>query len=535
MGACRLAFILSIISTSLWAQQSNRYVVFFKDKNNTPYSLSDPGAFLSNKSLYRRAHSKISVTTDDLPVNPSYVSQVKASGAKTFFTSRWMNAVLVEATPTIISTIVSLPIVSNATLVAPGARLIGGRTKQLKIKNGADSPSATQTQIDMLGLDSMHSEGFYGEGILVSIFDAGFPGVNKTTAFQPVFAENRLRLTKDFVSNSDNVYQYDPHGAEVFSVIAGQLDGVFEGGAYKSNYMLFVTEDTSSEYRVEEYNWLFAAEKADSAGTDVIQSSLGYNLFDDASMNYTSANLDGKTAIISKAAAFARDRGIIVVESAGNEGSSSWKFITPPADVDGILAVGSVNSSGIKSTFSSFGPTADGRIKPDVVALGQSTSVILPNGSLGTDSGTSLAAPLVTSLVIGLLQAYPQLTPAEIVQAVKLSADKGNQPNNSLGYGLPNYIAVKHYLESNQSGDDVFIYPNPSASTLNLAFKNIPEGTVDLSFYDSQGKVMATPGINSLDWLSNPVTISLSNLAAGTYLLKVKTSSIIKTFRFVKL
>ncbi|MEJ0054391.1 MAG: S8 family peptidase [Bacteroidota bacterium] len=534
MVACKLIIFLSVISTSVWAQ-SNRYVVFFKDKNNTPYSLSNPEAFLSTKSINRRDHSRIAVTEDDLPVNPSYVSQVKAAGAKTFFRSKWMNAVLVEASPAVIAVIVNLPIVSKIQFVAPGTKLIGGRTKELKIRNSADSPAATRTQLEMLGLDSMHSEGYYGEGITVSVFDSGFPGVNVAQAFQPIFTENRLKMTTDFVANSGNVYQYNQHGTEVFSIIAAQLTNAFEGGAFKASYILFVTEDVSSEYKIEEYNWLFAAEKADSAGTDVIQSSLGYNTFDDASMNYTVANLDGKTAVISKAAAFARDRGIIVVVSAGNEGNNQWHFITPPADVEGVIATGSVNSSLVKSNFSSVGPTADGRTKPDVVALGQGTATILANGSVGSDTGTSLAAPLVTSLVTGLLQAYPQLTPAEIIQAIKLSASKGNSPGPMIGYGIPNYIAIKNYLESNQSGDEVFIYPNPAASTLNLAFKKIPEGIVDLTFYDSQGKLLANPDFSSLDWQNNPVTISLSNLVAGTYLMKVKTASIIKTFRFVKL
>ena len=220
--------------------------------------------------------------------------------------------------------------------------------------------------------------------------------------------------------------------------------------------------------------------------------------------------------------------------SAGNDGNNAWHYVTPPADVDGILAVGAVNSVGTKVGFSAFGATSDGRIKPDVMALGQNTVVIQPDGTLGTASGTSLAAPLVTSLVMGLLQAYPELTPAEIVQVIKLSASKGNTPDNQLGFGLPNYIAVKNYLESNQSGDDIFIFPNPIESTLKVAFKKLPEGQVDLSFYDAQGKFLSNP-VSTLNWLINPLEISLSNLAAGTYFLKVKTSTLIKTFRFVKL
>ncbi|CAN5414653.1 S8 family serine peptidase [soil metagenome] len=533
MAACRLVLILSILSFSVQAQD-NRYIVFFKDKNSNPYSIGQPEQFLSARAIARRSHSGVTINKDDLPVTPSYVSQIKSTGAKTFFTSRWMNAVLVEASPTVIDMIALLPTVLRTELVAPGTRLLGGRQKQLKQKNVTTSDEATQTQLQMLGLDTMQSDGFIGDGVLVSILDGGFPGVNTAGSFQSIFLDNRMKLTKDYVTNSGNVYQFDKHGTEVFSVIAAQSIGSFTGGAFKSSYMLFVTEDVTSEYRIEEYNWLFAAEKADSAGTDIIQSSLGYSEFDDSSMDYTAANLDGNTAVVSRAAAFARDRGIIVVVSAGNEGNKSWKFITPPADVDGILAAGAVNSSGQIVGFSSIGPTADGRIKPDVVALGQGTRVILPNGSLGTESGTSLAAPLITSLAAGLIQAYPELSPVEIVQAIRLSANRSDRPSNQYGYGLPNYIAVKNYLESNKSGDEVFIYPNPSSTVLSLAFKNLPEGEIDLSFFDSQGKALSNPAL-SLSWLNNPLNISLSNLAPGSYLLKVKTTTMVKTFRFVKL
>ncbi|HWA32905.1 MAG TPA: S8 family peptidase, partial [Cyclobacteriaceae bacterium] len=304
--------------------------------------------------------------------------------------------------------------------------------------------------------------------------------------------------------------------------------------AYRASYMLFVTEDTKSEYRVEEYNWLFAAERADSAGTDIIHASLGYNLFDDSSMDYKTSDVNGKTAIVSKAAAMALDRGIVVVVSAGNEGNNNWHYVTPPADVNGIVSVGAVTYAGVRVNFSSVGPTSDGRIKPEVVAVGSGTSVIEPDGSVSTASGTSLAAPLVTSLLAGLMQKYPSLLPAEIVNAVTASASQATSPDNMLGYGIPNYIAVKNYLESSAANEDVFIFPNPADSSLSLSFRKLPVGDVDLSFYDAQGKLLANP-IQTLDWLTNPVLIPLENFAPGTYLLKVKTSTLTRTFRFVKL
>lgn len=532
MVGCKGVFILLIVSSSTWAQ-SNRYVVFFKDKNSNPYLLSQPEGFLSPKSLKRRTHSGISLTAEDLPVTPSYLAQVKATGAKTFFTSKWMNGVLVEGSASMISSIASLPFVTKVDFVAPGKKLIGGRSKQLDRPNSRNAMGTTEAQLQMLGLDKMHQDGFYGEGVTISILDGGFQGVNSALPFQPIFAEGRVKMTQDFVTNSGNVYQFDAHGTEVFSVIAAKGE-MFTGGAYKANYLLFVTEDVGSEYRIEEYNWLFAAEKADSAGTDVIQSSLGYNLFDDSQMDYKITDLNGKTAVVSKAASMARDRGIIVVVSAGNEGTSGWHFITPPADVDGILSAGAINNLGAKVGFSSFGPTSDGRVKPDVVALGQNATVILPDGTINTNSGTSFASPLVASLVAGLLQAYRSYTPAELVQAIKLSASQSKTPDNQLGYGVPNYIAVKNYLESNLSANEVFIYPNPTESTLRLAFKNLPQGQVDISFYDALGNLLSNP-VTTLNWLNNPMEIPLSNLAAGSYFLKVKTATVSKTFRFVKL
>ena len=533
MAGFKWALVLWTISFSIRAQ-TNRYIVSFKDKTNTPYSLDQPQEFLSTRSIARRSHNGIALNQDDLPVTPTYVAQVKQMGAKIFFTSKWLNSLLIEADETTVSSISLLPFVTKTEMVAPGKRLAGGRLKQVRQKNAGNADQASHTQLEMLALDTMHSHGIHGEGVMISVLDGGFPGVNSATPFEPIFAEGRIIMTRDFVTNSGNVYQFDKHGTEVFSVIAALLQGTFTGGAYKANYLLFVTEDVASEYRVEEYNWLFAAEKADSAGTDIIQSSLGYNLFDDSKMDYKISELNGKTAISTKAASLARDRGIIVVVSAGNDGNNGWHYVAPPADADGILAVGAVDAAGTKMGFSAYGPTSDGRTKPDVVALGQNTAVIHPDGTLGTSSGTSLAAPLVTSLAAGLLQEFPELTTAELIQVIKLSANKGNAPNNQVGFGLPNYIAVKNYLESTKSGDDVFIFPNPAESSLHLAFKKLPEGQVELSFYDSQGKAISDPS-TTLDWLNNPLEISLANLVAGSYFLKVKTSTLLKVFHIVKL
>lgn len=532
MAGFRVFVILVVLSVQGWAQTNHRYMVFFKDKNGTPYQVSQPLTFLSQRAVDRRNRLGLSVSPEDLPVTPSYVAQVKGLGAKTFFTSRWMNAVLVEASASVIASVAALPTVLKTELAAPGGKLLGGRTREPALGQSTASAESTDTQLTMLGLDKMHADGWHGEGVMISILDGGFIGVSTAQAFQSAFSEGRVKMTQDLVTNSGNVYQFHDHGTKVFSIISGQIPGQFTGGAYRANYLLFVTEDVSSEYRIEEYNWLFAAEKADSAGTDIIQSSLGYNLFDDASMNYKIADLDGKTSVITRAAGMARDRGIVVVVSAGNQ--EGWPYVSMPADTDGILAVGAVTSTGTRAGFSSYGPTADGRLKPDVAAMGQGVMVVLGNGTPGTDSGTSMAAPLVTSLAAGLLQAYPASTPSQIIEFIKQSASQGTHPDNLLGYGIPNYAAVKNYLAASQSVNDIFLFPNPVSDLMKLAFKKLPEGAVTLTFYDLQGRQLYNPVV-TLDWLSNPVDIVVSNLPAGTFLLKVQTNSAVRTVRFVKL
>lgn len=536
MAVCRLAIVCFLewfIGFSLHAQ-ADRHVVYFKDKNNSPYSVQQPEAFLSERSIKRRAHSGIAVVTEDLPVNPNYVSQVHATGAKTYFTSRWMNAVLVEATAAQITSIAALPFVQRTELVAPGQQLRGGRVAKTKSSLAIAAETSTSVQLTMLGLDKMHIDGFRGNGIMIAVFDAGFPGINTLQSFQSIFEQGRMIMTKDYVYNSDNVYQYYAHGTEVLSVMAANNGMGFVGGADAAEYLLFVTEDYYTEYRIEEFNWLFAAEKADSAGADIIQASLGYNFFDDYNMDYAVTSLDGKSAVVSIAAGLASDRGMIVSVSAGNEGTKPWHYITPPADVDGILATGAVNASLTKASFSSFGPTADGRIKPDVMALGSNTVIMRQDGSIAQSSGTSFASPLVASLAAGLLQAYPDLKPAQLVQIIRNTASKSNQPDNSMGYGIPHYVAVKNYMTVSELSEDVFLFPNPSVGSVFVGFSTLPLEPVSLVMTDLSGRTVMDTSVMP-DWQNNPLEVPLGNLSPGLYVLKVSAAGRVSVLRFVKM
>jgi serine protease AprX len=536
MDRINLTTIFFLLVALSAGAQTNQYFVSFKDKTGTPFSVSEPIKFLSTKSIERRNRQGISITVDDLPVNPAYVSQVKLAGATTFFASRWWNGVLIESSAAANAVIATLPFVNSVTFVAPGKKNTSGRVSHTKQKKNstADLP-VNQVQLQQLGLDEMHAQGYRGENINIAIFDSGFIGVDVTSPFSVLFSEDRIKQTFNFVNNSTAVYKKDDHGTEVLSVMAAYSPGSYTGGAHKANYFLYLTEDVGSEYRVEEYNWTIAAERSDSAGVDIINSSLGYNQFDDPSMDYAKADLDGKKAVITRAARKAIDRGIVVVCSAGNEGGNSWKLVTPPSDAEGILAVGSVSRVGSLSSSSSQGPTADSRTKPDVVALGVGTSVIKSNGSVGTASGTSLASPLVASLAAGVLQANPLLSADEIYNAIINSADQSFRPDNLKGYGLPHFIAVKNYLESAKVNEPISVYPNPVTNNImKVRLKSLTDQPVYLSIYDSKGAV-AEELSRQFIWLNNPLEYDLSKLVPGLYFIKVTTSDQTSVVKFVKM
>jgi subtilisin family serine protease len=389
----------------------------------------------------------------------------------------------------------------------------------------------------MIGISDMHSAEVRGEGMVIAVFDAGFEGVNVIEPFQHIFSEGRLNtdVSYDFVYDAPDVFRHDDHGTAVFSVIAAYSADAFTGGAYKANYQLYVTEDVGSEYRIEEYNWLFAAERADSAGVDIINSSLGYNTFDDSDMNYSKAELDGKTAVVSQAAQLASERGIIVVASAGNEGNNSWGLITPPADNEYVLVAAGVNDGGVRSQTSSTGPSSDGRIKPDVAALGVSVSVVRPSGSIGTMSGTSFSAPLITSLVAGVWQRYSDLKNTEVMDAIRSSASQADNPDIFLGYGIPNFKAVVNKIEWKPQENLVDVFPNPVTDTLTIRPQNPTEVTsCRLEIITLQGQTIADQQID-FDWLNRNFQTDCSELSSGMYFLRIWLNQKIFSYKLIKL
>lgn len=529
MASCRFILIF-ILFPLLAAAQTNRYMVFFSDKDGSAYSINNPEEFLSQKAIQRRNNQGIAITTQDLPVNDTYIQGVKDLSVDVFFTSRWLNAALIQTEASKISAVNGLSYVDSVVYIAPNAKLSFNSRKLSKdATESGRIAEANDFQLAMLGVNTMQSEGYTGAGVSIAVLDAGFTSVDTAQAFSEVFTENRLKFIYNFVENNEDIYKVSTHGTRVFSTIAASIENEYIGIATEADYMLFVTEDAPTEYRIEEFNWLIAAEKADSAGVDIITSSLGYNTFDDPSMDYVYEDLDGETTIISQAANIATSKGILVVVSAGNMGNDPWQFITAPADAHNILAVGSVDSQGNISNFSSLGPSADGRIKPDVAALGSGAAVV-SSGGVTTGSGTSFASPQIAGLAALLWEANPNLTNIELREMILSLGDQANNPDNLLGYGVPNFnqtLAIQPEVKE----QDLIVYPNPVTGNFISVNGERLSGTGTLRIIAYSGQTVKELPISSNNDLNS---ISLEGVNQGIYILLINIGDEIYRTRFVK-
>ncbi|WP_080240381.1 S8 family serine peptidase [Spirosoma rigui] len=540
-----LVGLLLLGSLPGFGQTTRKYLVQLRDKAGSPYSTSRPDQFLSQRSILRRQKQNIPVLERDLPVNPAYVTQLQQAGAKVWFTSRWLNAVLVEASDATIATIQKLPIVSglefgrslaNARLDAEvSSAATSAKAGEQAAKFGDVAPlnyGTSTNQITQLGVDKMHQQGFHGETILIGLLDSGFQNANKVGFLQPVFQENRVLATYDFVRKEAAVYEDDSHGLSCLSTIAATADNQLYGTAFNAQFVLLRTEDVNSESRLEEANWLFGAEYADSMGVDVISSSLGYTQFDDASTSYTYQNLDGKTALSTRAAQIATETGMVVVVAAGNDGNSAWRYLSVPSDAVGVLAVGAVTQAGQRAGFSSLGPSADGRIKPDLAARGQGTVVGSPNGQIQLGNGTSFATPLVAGLAAGFWQAHPQLTAAQVTLALRRSGSQFTNPDDQLGYGIPNFERASVVAESLQA---LLVYPNPfsEAEPLSVIWGEVATNVpLDATLTDLTGRIVwqrqyASGGLAGF-------ALPTLNLSAGMYVMTLVAGDKKRTVKIVK-
>ncbi len=531
-----LIISLIISSYSKLLAQDNYYFVSFKDKVGNGFTIEQPEEFLSTKAIDRRIQQGISIYEQDLPITASYKTTISNQGVEVFEASKWFNGLIIKSTASEAEQLKNLLFVASTTYLAP-QNYAGRRSDTQNELDVDDSPTDTLFQNEILNVKQMHGQNYLGNGITIAVLDAGFRNVNSLAAFNHLFTKSKLKFAYDFISKTSDVYQYSSHGTKVLSFMTAQIPDSYRGIAPEANYMLFVTENIPSEYRIEEYYWLMAAEKADSAGVNIISTSLGYNTFDDPQMNYTQEDMDGNTTVVAKAAHIASEKGIVVIASAGNEGNKAWGIITSPADLQNGLAVGSIQTDYAHSSFSSNGPSADGRIKPDVVAMGSNAYLVNENGAVSRGSGTSFSAPQVAALIAGIWQAYPNFSAFNLVEAVRNSASNAIAPDMEIGYGIPSFIAITNYLQSTSTLEQVQVYPNPVAPTEMLQVKIVNPSKVDqvqIELFESTGKKIAS-NLYVVSWSNNIARIELQYLRQGLYFLKVSFDSNSEAFRIVKL
>lgn len=526
------------------------YRISLSDKNNSPYSISNPSVFLSQRALDKRARFNIAITEQDFPVNPQYIQQIKAIDAniQVLCTSKWMNTVTVYCPDsTKPATISALPFVTNVLPVADYD--LQGMKKQLQtFENNYVSIVSNPAKDSMADLDYgegyrqialhnghlLHKEGFLGNGMLIAVFDAGWAGVDTSIYFHPLFENGQILGTRDLIPGRHNVFEGHYHGTIVSSTMAILAEGTLVGTAPKANYFFIRSEHPLSEELIEEDFWAQAAEIADSLGADVINSSLGYTTFRDFPQgDFTYEDVDGVTSIASRAATILGQKGVVVCVSAGNEGTNPWYHIGHPADAFDILAVGAANVMGHIAGFSSRGPSYDGRVKPDITSVGVNTTCIWPDDRLGEADGTSLACPVAAGLCACLWQALPEKTASEIMQIVRESSSCYNNPNDSLGYGIPDFYAAYQ----NHAHDGVpehiiptaHIFPNPCTNQFNISSR---EDNIDrVELFSIDGKLVLSTCPDKHFYIS----VNVQDVPAGFYIGRIYLKNKqIQTFRIIK-
>lgn len=504
------------------------------NKDNTPYSVFRPQEFLSARALERRQTMGIAIDEDDLPITPAYIEAIVALGAPIHARSKWLNSLSVHTTDeAVLKKIEALPFVKAVRplgkfRVVSEPKLKKTSPKVDLKKHQIDYYGDAANQIKMLGGDLLHQYGHSGRGVQVAIFDGGFLSVPNMPVFDSLYADNRLLGTHDFVEGDELVYEASTHGTNVLGTMASKAPYLMVGTAPDASYYLFKTEDVRGEFRTEEFNWVAALEYADSLGVDVVNSSLGYTGFNDTTMSYTYAQLDGKTALSSRGANIGASKGILVVNSAGNEGDGPWHYIGTPADAPGVFTIGAVRPNGDRASFSSWGPTADGRIKPDVAAQGRFTVVPAINRyDVTRTNGTSFSSPVMAGMVASLKAAFPQESSEAIKEAIRQSSSQAAAPDSSLGYGIPNFFfAYTTLLEASviiTRDNQLYYTPTPIQEQLHIFVERSSEAPVQVTIYNKlmQQQVHLESTVKGLN-IGEIRIPNLKNYPTGLYIIKIE-------------
>lgn len=482
---------IATITAATAQAQYTRHIVQFTDKKGTTGAIATPSAYLSAKAVARRQVQKIAIDSTDLPISKSYLDSIASVPNVTILNrSKWLNQILIRTNDAAALTkINSFPFVKSRTGVAPRININGREQQSKKLDEGSEIAVTASTerlqdvQLDYGGTanqirihkgEFLHNLGFTGGAITIAILDGGFLAYKTNSALDSVRLQGRILGEWDYVANEASVNEDNNHGANCFTIIAANKPGVIVGSSPHSKFWLLRTEDVNSEYIVEEQNWAAAAEFADSAGVDMISSSLGYYDFDDPSFDHSYAQRDGNTSLVTKAADLAAHKGMIVMNSAGNSGAlnNEDKFVACPADGDSVVAVGAVTNANVIASFSSWGPNGAGKLKPNIVSVGQGTVYANTSGVVVAGNGTSYSNPNIAGLIACFWQAFPELNNMQLIDAVQRSADKFANPDMRYGYGLPDFKKAFVTVLQQRATSSFSLTPNACTTNINWTSKD---------------------------------------------------------------
>ncbi len=529
-------FLLLLTGSKLFSQE--HAWVYFNNKPDEAEVMANPLHMLTQRALDRRTRQNISLDYKDVPISNDYINQVIAqNGIIVRAKSKWLNAVHVYGSENDINALLSLSFVSTVEFADVSLNSTMNRPSNIQINKTVNTTVETLdnynyggsfNQNNQIRVNYLHEQNYTGSTMQIAVIDAGFPGVDTFTAFQRIRDNNQILGGYNFVDRIPNFYQNNSHGTSVLSTIAGFVDGELIGTAPDAKFYLFITEDAAPETPLEESLWVEAAEKADSLGVDIINTSLGYQDFDDSRYDHTYNQMNGNTTFISRGATIAGERGIIVVVAAGNDGTNSYFNISAPADSPNVFTIGAVDENGTIANFSSFGPSFDNRIKPDVDAKGFQSTILNVNGEVTTGSGTSYAAPIMAGAIACFWEAFPNKTNFEIMQMIRESAHLYNNPTDQEGYGIPNLESAFQVAKLNEEDCIRYLfYPNPTKEKLYFRADELIN-KIQISLIDVLGKRVLNKSVISGDF------IDLSLLKSGIYFIRVNDANHIETLKIVK-
>lgn len=536
----KIALLMMLLLTTLSWSQEDAWV-YFNDKPNATAFFNNPLIELSQRSIDRRAAQNIPLDIKDAPISQNYINQIAASpGITVMAKSKWLNCVHVRGEANDIAALTVLPFVhhifyantslNNRAVAQPSqSRPVNKKMETLTTFNYGNSFN----QIQMLNGNLLHQQNYTGAGKIIAVLDSGFPGVDVAEPFARLRNNNQILGGYDYVDKSENFFSNDSHGTMVLSTMGGYVDGQLVGTAPDAKYYLFITEDVNSENPVEESNWVEAAEQADRVGADVITSSLGYFGYDNPNYSHTYDDMTGNSAFASQGANIAFSRGMVVVASAGNAGNSAEPHVGVPAEANSVLAIGAVRANRNRASFSSIGPTFDGRIKPDVMAQGQASVLSDTSGNIVTANGTSFSGPIIAGMIATFWSAVPTLTQQQVVDFVRESSDRFSNPDNLFGYGIPDFsMALSRAQEflgiQVSQQQSISVYPNPTSGEINIA---LPWGIsqAKIYIYNNIGQLVQSQDINA-----SVYTVSLTDLNSGIYLYKLESANFVSSGKIAK-